>query len=180
MTWKSHIAIGSALALPFNPICVPLCALGSTAPDWLEFVLKAVGYPVAHRTKTHYLIIPIVIILFAWLVYDFKGMILWFGIGYLSHWLADSLTVSGVPISPLDKSNFTLLGGRLRTGEPLEFIIAFGFLATSLFLAKPTLDSIMNRQDERGFNVFYMDWRELYEERVIDAKEYLEHRFKFF
>lgn len=180
MTWKSHIAIGSALALPFNPISLPLCVIGSTAPDWLEILLKALGIPIQHRTKTHYLIIPIIIILFAWLVYDFKDMIFWFGIGYLSHWLADSLTITGVPISPLDKSNFTLLGGRLRTGEPLEFIIAFGFLACSLFLAKPTLDSVLNRQDERNFNAFYMDWRELHKENIIDSKEYLEHRFKFF
>ncbi len=180
MTWKSHIAIASAVALPFNPTALPVCVLGSTAPDWIEFLLKAVGYRCQHRKETHYLIIPISIIVFAWLVIDFQSMLLWFGIGYLTHWIADSLTVTGVPISPLDKSNFTLLGGRLRTGEPLEFIIAFGFLAISLFLAKPTLDSILNHQNERNFNVFYMDWKTLNEEGIIDNKEYLEHRFKFF
>lgn len=180
MTWKSHIAIGSAICLPFNPTALPLCILGSTAPDWIEWILKAFGYRCQHRKETHYLIIPISIILLAWLVIDFKNMLFWFGMGYLSHWLADSLTITGVPISPLDKNNFTLLGGRLRTGEPLEFIIAFGFLACSLFLAKPSIDSVINRTDERIFNVFFMDWKTLNDERVIDNKEYLEHRFKFF
>lgn len=180
MTWKSHIAIGSALCLPFNPTCLPFAIAGSTAPDWIEMILRVFGIRLGHRRQTHYLIVPIGIILFAWVVWDLNSMIFWFGVGYLSHWVADSLTITGVPISPYDKHNFTLLGGKLKTGEPLEFIIAFGFLSASLFLGKPTLESVFYRKDERNFNVFYMDWSNLNKEGIIDNKEYLEHRFKFF
>jgi inner membrane protein len=38
MTWKSHIAIATAVTLPFNPMAIPVAALGSTAPDWSEWI----------------------------------------------------------------------------------------------------------------------------------------------
>ena len=40
MTWKSHIAIATAVTLPFNPMAIPVAVLGSTAPDWSEWILK--------------------------------------------------------------------------------------------------------------------------------------------
>ncbi|ARR01450.1 metal-dependent hydrolase [Campylobacter porcelli] len=178
MTWKSHTAIAAAISLPFNPSALPLALLGSTAPDWLEWVLKFLGKPVAHRTTTHYLIVPLGLILLSFFI-DFRDWLFWFGIGYLSHWLADSLTITGVPISPLDKSNFTLFGGRFKTGEPSEYIVAFGLLAISLFFTKPSTD-FLNSDPLNQFKVFLMDYKKLNENGVIDNKEYLEMRFKFF
>ncbi|EMB5528157.1 hypothetical protein U5686_002035 [Campylobacter coli] len=105
--------------------------------------------------------------------------VLFIGMGYLSHWIADSLTISGVPISPLDKNKFTLFGGKIKTGEPLEFILAFGLLAISLLIAKPSVDFFI-RDQPSYFNVFYMNYKELNEKKIIDNKEYLEKRFKFF
>lgn len=178
MTWKSHAAIATAIALPFNPAALPLCLLGSTAPDWLEWVLKAMNKPVAHRTTTHFLIVPLIIIIISFFV-DFKDWIFWFGVGYLSHWVADSLTITGVPISWLDKSNFTLFGGKLRTGEPLEYILSFGLLALSLLISKPTAD-LLNSDKFNSFNVYLMDYKDLNQKGIIDNKEYREFRFKFF
>ena len=59
MTWKSHIAIATAITLPFNPMAVPVAVLGSTAPDWSEWILKFFGIRVQHRGATHYLYIPL-------------------------------------------------------------------------------------------------------------------------
>jgi len=101
MTWKSHIAIASAVVLPFNPAMLPMSILGSTAPDWSEWILKFFGIKVQHRGATHYIIIPLAFIAFSFL-FDFRGMIFWFGIGYFTHWFADSLTISGVPLTPYD------------------------------------------------------------------------------
>ena len=59
MTWKSHIAIATAITLPFNPMLIPAAAIGSTAPDWSEWILKFFGITVEHRGFTHYVYIPI-------------------------------------------------------------------------------------------------------------------------
>ncbi|EIU8555863.1 hypothetical protein L6522_001828, partial [Campylobacter coli] len=44
-----------------------------------------------------------------------------------------------VLFTPLDKNKFTLFGGKIKTGEPFEFILAFGLLAISLLIAKPSV-----------------------------------------
>ncbi|MGI8093290.1 hypothetical protein ACNGF4_09060, partial [Campylobacter coli] len=67
----------------------------------------------------------------------------------------------------------------IKTGEPLEFILAFGLLAISLLIAKPSIDFFIQDQPSY-FNVFYMDYKDLNEKKIIDNKEYLEKRFKFF
>lgn len=141
MTWKSHIAIATAFALPFNPAAIPAAAIGATAPDWLEYVAKFFGLHVEHRKETHYLIIPIMIIC-ASFAFDWRGLLLWFGVGYLTHWVADSMTVSGVPISPRDKHKIHLLGGKIRTGEPLEFIVSFGLLIASASMSSSAINLI--------------------------------------
>ncbi len=179
MTWKSHIAIATAVCLPFNPAALPFAVIGSTAPDWSEWILKFFGITVKHRGATHYVIIPIAIIAFS-MLFDWRHMIFWFGIGYLTHWLADSLTISGVPISPYDNSRVHFFGGKLRTGEPMEYIIAFSLLAVSVTVAKPVLNKFINYNGEKTFSVYSMDYADLNDKGIIDNQEYLEKRFKFF
>lgn len=176
MTWKSHTAIAAAVTLPFNPAALPAALLGSTAPDWSEWILKFFGIKVQHRGATHYLIVPILIITCS-LILDYKSVIYWFGIGYLTHWFADSLTISGVPLTPWDRNRVHFFGGKLKTGEMMEYIIAFSLLAMSVTVAKPLLN--LNFEKE-AFSVFSMDYAKLNDERIIDNMEYLEKRFKFF
>lgn len=180
MTWKSHVAIATAITLPFNPAALVASNLGATAPDWLEHVLKFFGVRIEHRGATHYLIVPIIIIAISFIV-DYKNMLFWFGIGYLSHWFTDALTITGVPISPWDNSRIHFFGGKLRTGDMLEYIIAFSLLALSLTIAKPMLNLFKTEEKtEVGFKVFGMDYDDLNKKNIIDNKEYLERRFKFF
>jgi inner membrane protein len=179
MTWKSHIAIATACTIPFNPALIPAAALGSTAPDWSEWILKFFGIQVQHRGITHYLYIPFLFILLSFVI-DFKSIIFWFGIGYLTHWVADSLTPSGVPISQFDNHRIHLFGGRIRTGSFMEYILAFGFLLLVVSLVKP-LDMIKNRDDLNNyFNVYFNDYGKMYEQKIIDEKTYKENRFNLF
>jgi len=179
MTWKSHIAIATAIVLPFNPAMLPSAILGSTAPDWSEWILRFFGINVKHRGATHYVIVPLTIIIFSF-IFDYKDVIYWFGIGYFTHWFADALTISGVPLSPLDTSRIHFFGGKLRTGDMLEYIIAFSLLAVSITIAKPILNNFIDYNGESSFSVFSIDYEELNNRNIIDNKEYLEKRFKFF
>jgi len=178
MTWKSHIAISTAITLPFAPAAIPVAAIGATAPDWLEWVAKFFGVRVEHRKETHYLIVPLAIIAFSF-VLDFKNLIFWFGIGYLSHWFADSLTRSGVPISPWDNNRIYFFGGKLVTGEVGEYIVAFSILAFSVLIFRSNI-LLFDNKNQYKFNAYFINYKQLYEEKIIDEKEYKENRFKLF
>ncbi len=49
MRWQNHIIIGGAFGAVINPMIVPVAMLGSTAPDWIEYILKVFGKKVKHR-----------------------------------------------------------------------------------------------------------------------------------
>lgn len=135
--------------IPIGPfLCIGAVMLGSLAPDidaaesQIQHEMGEVGlalstwlqsFGVEHRGLTHYGVTTLAVIaisgLFGWgLGYLDVGLA--FGLGYLSHVLADSLTIAGTPLFwPLRKAqNFHLLPAalRIRTGgpvEPLLFII---------------------------------------------------------
>lgn len=89
----------------------------ATAPDWLEWVSGAVlRRKIKHRTVTHVLTTWLTAALFFGLVWDYRSWGLAFALGGLCHWLQDSLTVTGVPVSWWSDRRKTLLGGRMRTG----------------------------------------------------------------
>ena len=117
MKWVNHIAIAGATCAVWKPELVPIAVLGSTAPDWLEWVLKACGRRVAHRTLTHYVIYWVLGIVFGMFVWDFHYAITAFSAGGFSHVFADSLTLMGVPLGWWSDRRFNLFGGRLRTGQ---------------------------------------------------------------
>ncbi len=162
MTWKSHIAIATAVTIPFNPSVLMASVLGSTAPDWSEWVLKFFNIKVEHRGATHYLIVPLAIIIFSF-IFDFRDMVFWFGVGYFSHWFADSLTISGVPLSPWDTSRVHFFGGKLKTGDMMEYIISFSLLAMSVTVAKPMIGAIydfsLDGTSANSFKVFSMHYQ---------------------
>jgi len=176
MTWKSHVAIAAAVTLPFNTAALPAAAVGAIAPDAIEYVLKGLGFYVEHRRETHYLIIPIGIIFISFL--DFNNIIFWFGIGYLTHWVADALTISGVPIAPNSPHKIHFFGGYFRTGEIQEYIFSFSLLLLSILVFKSNY--LMLSREDLVFNVYNISYKDLYEKKIIDEKEYKENRFKMF
>jgi inner membrane protein len=191
MTWLSHTSIATAIALPISPAYIPVIVLGSTAPDWLEYVLNALGINVEHRKETHYLTSWLILIFIA-LFIDFNNMLFWFAIGGLSHVVEDSLTVSGIPFSPYSTHRFHLFGGALeessfykfRTGSMVEYVIAFAILGLVVFFVNPASNFIQNYnktgEQKSNYNVYYQNYKKLYEDGIIDEKEYKELRFKMF
>lgn len=185
MTWKSHIAIATAITLPFNPLYVPFAILGSTAPDWSEWILHFFGIRVQHRGATHYLYIPILFIVVGAML-DVKPIV-WFGVGYLSHWFADSLTLSGVPLSQWDSHRIHFFGGKIRTGDYQEYIISFGILIVAIIISQSSIINInpfvehnQTIYKNNNFNPYWIPYAELYEDKIIDEKTYRDNKFKLF
>jgi inner membrane protein len=165
MTWITHTAFAGLSAWIFG-LHSGLAVLGSTSPDWFEdfFGIKE------HRGITHWFSLWFLVFVFflalslegvGWAVYPLS-----FVYGGLSHVVLDALTVSGVPLG-FSKLRIRI-GGLVRTGKTSEWV----FLALIVVFLVPLL-----RLDVK---VGYSKWRELYDGKVIDRREYEERRFKIF
>lgn len=140
--------------IPVGPfLCIIAVIVGALAPDidaeesQIKYEMGEAGlalstwlqsFGVEHRGLTHYGLTGLIVtvssgLLGWWLGYPDVGLA--FGLGYLSHILADSLTLAGTPLLwPLQKEqNFHLLPAalRVRTGGPVEPLI---FIAVTILL----------------------------------------------
>jgi len=127
MTWLSHILLATAVA---GPLCgsLPAVAFGATAPDWLEWLLRALfRRRIRHRWTTHFFLLWLaafgLALAAAWAWGGIFTLAAWFAFGGFSHVFADALTVTGVPLAPWSLQRITLAGGRIRTGDPGEFVV---------------------------------------------------------
>lgn len=170
MKWLNHSLIAGAVCAVISPPHVAVCIAGATAPDWMEFVAKALGKRVKHRGVTHIFTHWLIVALAFSLVWDYQGIGMAFAWGGVSHILTDAMTVSGVPFSPYSDRRFHLFGGRFRTGDPIEYAIAAGVVIACIGLSHITGGS--------GFAPFFYDWSGLYERGVIDAMEWKANRFR--
>lgn len=175
MKWVNHLAIAGATTAIISPAHVPIALLGSTAPDWLEWVIKATGNEVKHRGNTHIVLYWVAGLVFSIALWDAQGLLTAFFWGGLTHVLADSLTVSGVPFTPNSERRFHLFGGRLRTGEAGEYVVAWSIAGICIVFAILTKSA-----SGLGWYPFFYDWAGLYQEGIIDAKEWKDNRFRFF
>ncbi len=174
MKWINHIIISGAATAIFDPKMVPVAILGATAPDWIETVgNKFFNAHIKHRQDTHYPIIWIMGMLCAVFLWDFQGMLFWFCFGGLSHCITDAMTVTGIPVGPWSDRRFHLFGGRFRTGDPIEYFIAFGFAGCCMFLYN-------GLYTESTFIPFFYNWGEYYETGLVSGSEWKENRFKIF
>lgn len=167
------MAIAGATTAVVAPPLVPVAIIGSTAPDWMEWIAKLAGRPVPHRGPTHWLIVWAAVMAFFALLWDVHGIGVAFAWGGLSHVMADSLTVSGVPFSPWSERRFHLAGGRLRTGGNGEYLVAWGLVVVCWLVAGQ-----LSTTD--GYIPFFPDWAARYEAGTVTAKEWRDHRFRFF
>ncbi len=180
MIWRNHVIIGASLGAVINPLAIPTAVLGATAPDWLEWCIKPF-YPIGHRTLTHIVIYWILAILFFAFVIDYRHLGLGFAIGGFSHVMADACTIAGVPFAPWSDAKFHLFGGKLRTGNGGETIVAglFAVICFCFVMYSPvkfgTAATI-----ESGFIPFFYDHKGNYEKGLIDGKEWKDNRLKFF
>lgn len=171
MRWFNHMACAGATCAVVNPALVPIAMLGSTAPDWLEWIANALGYHVKHRTITHYFTVWLI----GWIgfaVLEPTGIIAAFCYGGFTHVFVDAMTIAGVPFSPISDRRFHLFGGRLRTGDPAEYGISFGVVAICAVIVMMLSAS--------GWYPFFYNWSGLYNSGVIDGFEWYRNRFRFF
>jgi len=175
MKWVNHILIGSAITAVWKPELVPIAAIGSTAPDWLEWVSEAAGKPLKHRTTTHYLILWVIILIFG-LNWDFNNIITAFGLGGLLHVLSDAMTIQGVPIGWWSDRRFHLFGGRLRTGRPGEYFVSFSIMLICFSIVILTSQSDNNKI----FTPFFYNWMEFYNSGIVDGYEWRQNRWRWF
>ena len=181
MKWQNHIIIGASFGAVVNPLVIPVAVLGATAPDWIEYILKICGHRVRHRTVTHVVMYWVAAMLFFWLVIDYRHFGLGFAIGGFSHVIADSFTIAGVPFSPASDARFHLFGGKLRTGNAGEYIVA-GLIALMCFgwvYYSPTSFKNSHDAETSGFMPFFYDWKKEYDNGVVDGSEWKENRLKF-
>lgn len=175
MRWFNHTLIAAAPVALVKPSLVPLAIIGATAPDWLEWVAQALRQPVPHRGPTHWVAAwALGLVLSLFMPNPAGALLLAFAWGGLAHTLADALTVSGVPFSPLSERRFHLLGGRMRTGGAGEYGVSAGVVLicwlVSGQIATPGGDYLP----------FFPNWAERYEQGTASAKEWRENRFRFF
>lgn len=172
MKWFNHMVIAGTTTAVIAPALVPVAILGSTAPDWLEWVSRSLGNPIKHRTTTHIALYWVLGMAFGFAVWDFHGIIAAFAYGGLTHVIADSLTIMGVPLTPFSDRRFNLMGGRLRTGEAGEYMVAGSIAVVCIFVA-----SQMHTTSD--FFPFFYNWSDLYQNGTIDAYEWKKNRFNF-
>jgi len=172
MKWVSHVAIAASICAVCNPAAVPAAILGSTAPDWFEWVLNAArAKKVKHRGVTHYLAAWLLAMLAAQLIWDWRGWVFWFAAGGAVHWVCDALTMSGAPLGWWSDRRMTLLGGRVRTGGVLEYAITGAIVFACAVV-------IWVRGPGHGFLPYFLDWAGLYRSGVVDAVEWRAHRWE--
>ncbi len=173
MKWINHSLIAGSLCAVVSPPLVAPCVLGATAPDWMEWVAKAMGIRVRHRHQTHIFTHWLCFALFATFLFDFNGILAAFAWGGVCHILTDAMTVTGVPFSPYSDRRFHLFGGRFRTGDPMEYAISGIVVMASILLI-----AILGTGG--SYIPFFPDWATRYEVGLADAVEWKNNRFRFF
>jgi inner membrane protein len=173
MRWISHIAIAASICAVFNPLAVPAAVAGSTAPDWFEFVMRAVrrDKKTKHRAATHYLSAWLLLALGALFIWDWRGWLFWFAIGGTVHWVCDALTVTGAPIGWWSDRRVTLFGGKVHTGSSGEYMIAGVVVIVCVLLIWTKSTS------SGGFIPFFYDWDGFFDRGLIDGLEWRGNRF---
>lgn len=127
----------------------------------VNFGLKK-GLKVKHRGVTHYgitcLLVLVASTFIGWLA-GYQDVGLAFGLGYLSHALADAMTSSGVPFWwPLSKKKFHLLPAllRVRTGSSREqwVFLALGVILFTL-VTPPWMMTILIREATKTYKYLH-------------------------
>ncbi|MFN3479119.1 MAG: metal-dependent hydrolase [Thermodesulfovibrionales bacterium] len=85
----------------------------------------------------------------------------------IGHLLMDSLTVTGMPVYDHNGRYVTLFGGRIRTSTAGEYAlsISIGLILVALSYAG-------------GIELQPKKWKALYQEGIIDLREYRGRRFQ--
>lgn len=163
MTWVSHILVGSS-AGKIAGYGYVLSAFGSVLPDLIEYII-----PTKHRGISHSLAMWLILFAIGWItgIEQIRAILLGVLIGHL---LMDSLTITGVPFWDEKGRYVTLFGGKLRTGTAGEYAIAIVIAIIAYGISYS--GAATTKQSS------WPSWKSLYEQGVIDKREYRENRWR--
>ena len=157
-----------------NPALVPIAVAGSTAPDWLEFMVRLSGNHIQHRGKTHIALVWLLGFIAGFLPgLNWNWVVVAFCYGGLTHCFCDAMTASGIPLTWWSSTRSHVFGGRFITGQPGEYIVGVGTALICAFLLS-TIDF------SGSGSPFFRRYPTQYEEGLIDLHEWREHRFEVF
>ena len=144
MMRAGHHAVAAAGWLTLAPVLAPhapawqvaattvvagVTAAGKTSPDMDQRGVSAVVIPGGHRRVTHTVELAVLVAVAGWLA---PGI--WWraaAFGWASHVVADA-PFGGVPVAVLGMRR---VGLRFKTGGPVEWVVAAGLTAWSVWLA---------------------------------------------
>ena len=160
MKRATHILLGAAVAMPIAASSSPAIALGAVwwgmvgggYPDWFD-LRSDFSHRLKHRGTSHSLILGVAFAFALWWVFglvadqirtnllshqDIDTWAIAFGLGFVSHIVADACTRAGVhPFLPFRNNKVWILPTWLRgtsegTPDTLARVIAIVVIATSL------------------------------------------------
>ncbi len=147
MLWKTHLVVAFLVGLVLLPYLNPqnqilyiaLILFGSLLPDIdhpdskLGKKVKIIGFLFEHRGFFHS-IFALILLVLPFMILKLEYIAWPLGIGYLSHILADALTLQGImflhPLTRWKLSGFIKSGGLI---EKVLFLILFSVLVWKLF-----------------------------------------------
>lgn len=161
MRGKTHMLAGATAYMgfclitktPVNPGPLSLAVVGSLLPDidheystlsqksGLALVSKGLQKVFGHRTITHSLLFLAAVAVLSLPLWKYVGLDWWLALwlcGVLSHFITDSMTVSGIPwFYPSSKKDRGILPHmlRLHTGGWVEMLFSLALLGVFLLLA---------------------------------------------
>lgn len=129
---RTMIFMGVAVLLAFGYFLL------EDMPLWMILISLFLGIAsfAPHRTITHSLLM---VVYLGWTVNMISPEYMWaFVVGYLSHLIADAMTVSGIPfLWPVpQRISLSMIGIRIRTGSAIDQgirFVAIGFFVLGIF-----------------------------------------------
>jgi|GEM_PF-6856963 len=126
------------------------------------------GLLIAHLI--HYLGIWLIALIA--LLFYYEPHLLAFALGGLLHCGTEALTRDGIRFLPYGKFKIHILNGVCKKGSLTEYVIIGLIVLAALLFPNHTV------KDE--FAPYMYNWEQLYEDGVIDAYEWKQHRFHYF
>lgn len=172
----NHYIIAGSTCYLFNPPMIPIALIGGVAPDYIEYIVNGLNLTrqkIKHRTITHIFSHWLILALFAAFIFDFHNVLFWFAIGGLSHVMSDSLSPSGIPLTPFSTNRSSFFGGKVLLGTPLEY----GLAGVYMVLCALAAHAIHVNSE---FFPFFFNWAQEYQNGYIDAFEWKTNRLRIF
>ena len=161
MTTPTHIILGgmTAYLVTTTPLCVIMCVIGSILPDidnkgsYIGRLLPFFSHPInrrfGHRKTIHGRPLWLFVCLLSLLPFSHFDLLIWVGLGALSHCFIDQMNKPGVQTwMPISNKTVVLFkrSWRIYNGSPQEYALVFLFCVV--------IWSVYEIRDMGGMSIF--------------------------